>query len=326
MDLTAPMALRVAATLRLADLIAEGASDVDTLAVRAGCDPDALARTLRLLVVRGVFSEPETGRFALNELAELLRTEHPGGMRTWLDLDGFGGRMDLAFTELLHTVRTGEPAWESVFGRPFWQYLDVDPAMSESFDATMSSAPEYFADVFSDYDWASVRHVVDVGGGDGTLLGEVLAAYPEIRATLVDLPDTVARAERNLGERGVADRCAFAAQSFFEALPAGGDVYVLSSVLHDWGDADACRILANCAEAAGERGSVLIMEAHGTSGGDPISFAEMNLRMLVLCGGRERSIAEYGELAATAGLRVERTTVTRQDSAFIECARQGQPG
>jgi hypothetical protein len=323
LDLCTPMALRVAATLRLADLIADGASDVDTLATRADCAPDALGRMLRLLVARGVFTEPRPGVFGLNETAELLLSSHPEGMRTWLDLDGFGGRMDLAFTGLLHTVRTGEPAWESVFGRPFWEYLDAEPAVASSFDEAMSVAPEHFADVLTGHDWSSVRHVVDVGGGDGMLLGVLLRAHPDLRATLVDLPDTVGRAGRHLGEPGVAGRCSVAAQSFFDPLPTGGDVYVLRRVLHDWGDADATRILANCARAAGERGSVLIMEVHGSSGADPAPLAEMNLRMLVLCGGRERSVAEYGELAASAGLRVLGNTVTEQASVFIQCEPLG---
>ena len=136
MDLVTPMALRVAATLRLADFMpddgtGDGTGDgavLGDLAQRAGADPEALARMLRHLVQHGIFTEPRPGQFAANQPAALLRTGQPGAV--WLDLDGFGGRMDLAFTGLAHTVRTGEPAWEQVFGQPFWAYLDANPAIS----------------------------------------------------------------------------------------------------------------------------------------------------------------------------------------------------
>ena len=175
MDLVTPMALRVAATLRLADFMpddgtGEGAVLGD-LAERAGADPDALARMLRHLVQHGVFTEPRPGQFAANQTAALLRTGQPGAV--WLDLDGFGGRMDLAFTGLAHTVRTGEPAWRRFFGQPFWDYLDANPTISASFDVTMAVDAGNAA-VANGYDWTAVRHVADIGGGTGTLIAEVL--------------------------------------------------------------------------------------------------------------------------------------------------------
>lgn len=132
------MAVRVAATLRLADLMAGGAEHVDELAERSGADAGALGRMLRHLACRGVFAERSPGRFTINEVSDLPRSDHPSGMRRWFDLDGFGGRMDLAFTGLMHTVRTGQPAWEAVFGAPFWDYLAADREMAASFDATMA--------------------------------------------------------------------------------------------------------------------------------------------------------------------------------------------
>lgn len=318
MDLITPMALRVAATLRIADLVGDGAVDVTELAERSGTDADALARMLRHLVAHGVFAEPEPGRFAADERARLLRTDHPAGMHTWLDLDGFGGRMDLAFTELLHTVRTGRPAWETVFGKPFWQHLADDPRMGSSFDAAMATGPEYVADAAGGYDWRAASHVVDVGGGTGGLLAEVLRTNPHLSGTLVDLPDTVRRGRENLAAQGLADRCAFAGQSFFDPLPTGGDVYVLSGVVHDWPDDDAVAILRRCAEAAGDRGRVLVVEGHGTSGEDPEAFAEMNLRMLVLAGGRERGVDGHTALAEAAGLRVTEVRTTPLGHVLVE--------
>jgi 2,7-dihydroxy-5-methyl-1-naphthoate 7-O-methyltransferase len=320
MDLVTPMALRVAATLRLADFMpddgtGEGAVLAD-LAERAGADPEALARMLRHLVQHGVFTEPCPGQFAANQTAALLRTGHPGAV--WLDLDGFGGRMDLAFTGLAHTVRTGAPAWEQVFGQPFWAYLDANPAIGASFDATMA-VDAGNAPVADGYDWTTVRHVADIGGGTGTLIAEVLRHNPWLRGTLVDLPDTAARARQYLAGLRLDGRCEVVGRSFFEPLPVGADAYLLNRVIHDGDDAAASAILRRCREAAHRTGRVLMVESHGAAGGDPAAFAEMNLRMLVLTGGRERTIDDYSALAAGAGLRVTAVHDITERHVIIEC-------
>ena len=318
-DLVTPIAVRAAATLRVADMMANGPVPVDELARLSGSDPDALGRLLRHLVCHGVFVEPRTGEFGLNEVAALLRSDHPSGMQVSLDLNGFGGQMDLAFTGLLHTLRTGQPAWETVFGTPFWQFLAANPAMSASFDATMAAGPEYVADAARGYDWSGVDHVVDIGGGTGRLLGELLVLHPQMRATLVDLPDTVDRGREYLAGLGLDQRCTFVGQSFFEALPAGSDLYVLSNVLHDWADAKATAILRRCAEAAGDSGRVIVIED-----GDSAMVAEMDLRMLVLCGGRQHSVDDYTALASAAGLALANTHLTPLGQVIIEYTRRAR--
>jgi hypothetical protein len=320
MDLVTPMALRVAATLRLADFMpddgtGEGAVLGD-LAELAGADPEALARMLRHLVQHGVFTEPRPGQFAANQTAALLRAGQPGA--AWLDLDGFGGRMDLAFTGLAHTVRTREPAWEQVFGQPFWAYLDANPAIRASFDAVMAVDAGNAA-VADRYDWTTVRHVADIGGGTGTLIAEILRRNPRLRGTLADLPETAARARQHLAGLGLDGRCQVVGQSFFDPLPAGADAYLLNRVIHDWDDAAASAILRRCAEAAGSTGRVLVIESHGSADGDPAAFAEMNLRMLVLTGGRERTVDDYPALAASAGLRVTAVHDITERYVIIEC-------
>ncbi|MBF6496581.1 methyltransferase [Nocardia cyriacigeorgica] len=316
MDLVTPMAMRVAATLRIADFVAEGPLSVEELARRSDTDADALTRLLRHLVCHGVFTEPCPGTFGDNEIAALLRSDHPSRMRGYLDLDGFFGRMDLVFAGLLHTVHTGEPAWEEVFGAPFWEYLHTHPAMSAAFDEAMASGR--LAAEAGGYDWSSARHIVDVGGGTGTFLAHVLEAHPEASGTLVDLPETVERGRHYLAARGLDGRCAIAGQSFFDPLPTGGDVYVLCRVIHDWDDEQAAAILRRCADAAGPDGRVVIIEGYDSTG-DPASFAEMNLRMLLISGGRERSIEAYTALAATAGLAVAGVHPTPLGHLVIDC-------
>jgi hypothetical protein len=320
MDLVTPMALRVAATLRLADFMPDDGTGEGTalgdLAERAGAEPEALARMLRHLVQHGVFTEPRPGQFAANQTAALLRTGQPGAV--WLDLDGFGGRMDLAFTGLAHTVRTGQPAWEQVFGQPFWDWLDANPAISASFDATMAMDAGN-APVAGGYDWTAMRHVADIGGGTGTLIAEVLRRNPQLRGTLADLPETAARARQYLAGLGLGGRCQVIGQSFFDPLPAGADAYLLNRVIHDWDDTAATAILRRCAEAAGSTGRVLVIESHAAPGGDPAAFAEMNLRMLVLAGGRERTIDDYSALAAGAGLQVSAVHDITERHVIIEC-------
>lgn len=317
-DLVTPLAVRAAATLRLADFMVDGAMPVDELALQSGANPDAVGRVLRHLVNHGVFAEPTPGLFALNDKAALLRSDHPSGMRVGLDLEGFGGQMDLAFTGLLHTLRTGGPAWETVFGAPFWEYLSANPAMSASFDEAMTAGAEYVADDAAAYDWPEAGLAIDVGGGTGALLAAVLEARPRLRGVLVDLPDTAARGRDHLTGRGLHDRSEVVGQSFFDPLPPSGDVYVLNSVLHDWNDADAAAILRRCADAAGLDGRVVIIEEHNDDA-NRSNFAEMDLRMLVLCGGRERTLADYTALAAEAGLTVAGTRTTELGQLCIEC-------
>ncbi|MCX5044441.1 methyltransferase [Aldersonia sp. NBC_00410] len=318
-DSVTPMAVRVAATLRLADLIGSGTASVADLAESSGADPDALGRLLRHLVCHGVFDEPEPARYTVNGTAALLYSDHPSGMRFSLDLDEFGGRMDFALTGMLHTVRTGKPAWEKVFGAPFWADLAANPAVAASFDATMGAESEQVHDAAIGYAWPARAHVVDVGGGKGALLAEVLQANPEVRATLFDLPETTARAREFLAERGLDGRCTFAGGSFFDQLPTGGDIYVLRHVVHDWGDEEAGTILRRCAEAAGDHGRVIVIESHGTSGDDPGMFAEMDLRMLLISGGRERTVEDYRALASAAGLRVDDVHATRRGQVVLDC-------
>jgi 2,7-dihydroxy-5-methyl-1-naphthoate 7-O-methyltransferase len=313
-DLCTPWCIHVAATLRIADHIEAGVSDVADLAAAAGADRDSLYRVLRHLVGRGVFEEPERGRFALNETARGLLGESG---RIGFDLEGIGGRMAYAWGTMLSAVRTGKPAYHEAFGRGFWDDLDAHPNIAASFDALMGVAGHGTPDpgvLVDSSDWSSIRTVVDVGGGAGALLAEILRARPHVRGTLVDLPRPAARAVETFAAAGVADRVTVAPQSFFDPLPAGADLYILKSVLGDWPDREATAILRRCAEAARPAGLVVAFTKS-----TPGEEASPELLMMVLVGGRDRTFEEFRELAREAGLEV--TAAGRQASGrgIVEC-------
>lgn len=320
-----PMAIRVAATLRLADHLTAGHRTPATLAPLAGADPDALERLMRYLAARKVLRQDDSGGFELTELGEALRDDHPSGLRAGLDIEG-AGRAELAYTQLLHSIRTGEAAFPVQFGRTFWQDLADEPSRTEAFNRLMGGdVPARSRRLLTAYDWAALGHLVDVGGGDGSMLGTLLSAFPSLRGTLVDLPETAREAAKALAARGLGGRYDVVEGSFFDPLPTGSGAYLLSWILHDWADGPALAILRRCAEAAGPGGTVLIVEKTGQAGDTPRTG--LDLRMLAYFGGKERGLAELTALAAHAGLHlvavhpagamsiVELTTTPRQDAS-----------
>ncbi|QNP74797.1 methyltransferase [Streptomyces roseirectus] len=321
-DLVTPWAIRVAATLRLADRIAAGHTRLPGLARAAGADADALRRLLRVLTGRGVFAEPAPDTYALTPAAELLRDSGPFGLRAWFDLDGMGGRMDQAFGGLLHTVRTGEPAYPVMHGRSLWQDTLDDPGLARSYADLMAAHTTFAApEVIAAHPWPETGHVIDVGGGSASLLARLLTARPGLRGTLLDLPEAAEQGRRSLASAGLADRASVHPGSFFDPLPAGADLYLLTWVLHDWSDDEAVRILSRCAEAArAGAGRILIVENLVTEGRRADVAAAMDLRLLVLFGGRERTPGQLDEVIAQAGLRVTGRRVTGTGIHLVSCA------
>ncbi|MEU0743826.1 methyltransferase [Streptomyces sp. NPDC006134] len=302
--LATPMTIRVAATLRIADHLAKAPHTAPRLAEAVGADEDALGRVLRHLARKGVLERDGSGRYTLTELGEPLRSDHPAGLCAMLDVEGAVGRAELSFVHLLHSVRTGEAAFPQQFGRTFWEDLGEDAERAASFDTRMSAdlAAARRADIVSGYDWGTLDHVIDVGGGDGSLLIALLEAHPRLRGTVVDLPHAARQARTALAEAGLADRGDAVPGSFFEPLPAGASGYLLSSVVHDWADDEARAILRRCAQAARPGGRVFVVERIGADGESP--GTAMDLRMLAYYGGKERGVAELSALAGECGLAV----------------------
>jgi 2,7-dihydroxy-5-methyl-1-naphthoate 7-O-methyltransferase len=311
LDLATPWCLRVAATLRIPEHIAAGRAGIIDLAAAAGCDADALHAVLGHLVSQGVFTEESPGRFACNRAAEQL-----AGV-PFLDLDGFGGRMAHTWDTLLDYVRTGQPAYQRVFGLPFWEDLAAHPRIAAEFDALMGPAghgvPDF--DIELSDGWETVRTVVDVGGGTGAMLASLLRRHPHARGILVDLPGTVARAGEIIESFGIGDRMTVQGQSFFDPLPAGADLYLLKSVLNDWPDEPTVAILRRCAEAAAAtRAAIAVL------GGVSADEAPRSLGIdMLVAGGKTSTLTQFTELARRAGLDVAAARTQSSGRFVVEC-------
>lgn len=304
-DVFTPIAVRVAATLRIADHIEAGARTRAGLARATSADESALGRLMRFLACRDVFTEDEPGVYGLSDTSRLLLDNHPSRMRHWLDLEGASGRIDLAACGgLLHAVRTGAPGYDAVFGTPFWDDLAAHPELAESFNDQMAAVQGRLApEVARAHPWHEARRIADIGGGTGTLLEAVLRQAPDAHGVLVDLPGTVEGGTGRFAAAGLAGRTEVVAGSFFDPLPAGADVCLLSQILHDWDDKESVAILARCAEALAPGGRVAVVERVVAEDSGKRLNTEYDLRMLVFNKGRERTLEEFTALAAEAGLR-----------------------
>lgn len=319
-DVFTPLTLRVVATLGVADALRAGPLPIAELAERCGAQPELLARLLRFLCCRGVFEEVQPDVFAVNEPAGVLYDDHPMRLRGWLDIDGAVGRGELAVSHLLDTVRTGCSAYARTFGRTLWDDLAVNPPLSRSFDELMELKSDWSAPpIVAAHTWDDVTHVVDIGGGTGRLIREILSAHEHIRATLVELPGPAGAAARSLHDHGMADRCTVISGSFFDSLPAAGDLYVLSDILNALNDSEVALLMRRCAQAAQPAGRVLLVELIDTGDTDRRVFTEMDLRVLACAGGLMRTLDQIRNLTHSAGLKIINTRPTPIGYTLIEC-------
>lgn len=305
-DLLTPSAVRAAATLGLADRLADHPSTPHEVAERDGLQAAVLEPLMRFLVELGLLQVDTAGRFSPTPVGAVLRSGHPSGLREALRSDGLVGRVEHGMVNLVHSVRTGEPAHEATFGRSYWDIVNHDQEFDTALREQDQGAPDpsrplgWDAELLVDeYDWSGVRDVVDVGGHTGAVLGALLQRHPHLHGTLLDLRNTAEQGRRNLRAAGLADRSDVHVGSFFDELPGGADVYLLSAVLADWSDEDALRILRRCAQAAGPQGRVLLAEV-----AMPESTPSGELYLRVIMPSPRRSVADLESLAARAGLQV----------------------
>jgi SAM-dependent methyltransferase len=314
-------ALYVAAHLGIADLLAEGPRTHQTLAAETATHAPSLRRVLRLLASAGVFAERADGSFELTPVGSALRSG-PGSFRATARLFGSPAIWQ-SWGDLLTTVRTGEPAFRRLFKVDSFEYFAAHPEEAAVFDEAMGSFTVMIAGaVAAAYDFSAMRAVIDVGGGNGSLLTGILRANPRLRGTVFDLPRLAEGAARQIAAARLADRCRFVSGDFFEAIPDGFDAYLLKHVIHDWDDASAIRILENCRRAMGPEGKLLIVEGvyppRIDHSAESRGAAANDVNMLVCTGGRQRSEAEFRELYAAAGFHLTRIVPTTVASCVIE--------
>ncbi|MCG7526709.1 methyltransferase [Streptomyces sp. OfavH-34-F] len=320
LDLLGPYAVRAAASLKLADLIAAGHTAADDLAREAGTAPGATARLLRYLAARGVFRESAPGHFVLTPAAELLRSDNPKGLHEHLDATGTSGRMERAYPHLIDAVRSGSPVYGNTGGDApdFYADVDGDSERAAAFAEAMGRQTADTAAALADaYDFGAFGTVVDVGGGNGTLLRTLLSRHPGLKGTALDLPGTADVARGLLAEAGLGDRGTAVGGSYFDPLPAA-DVYILSSILLDLENDDALRVLRNCASAGTPGSRVVCVEWLAGGEGPPYARTHVDLHELVLTGGRLRDRKELDELAEEAGLTAGLSTLLPTGHLVLE--------
>lgn len=311
-------AIHVAARLCFADLLADGPLDASILAQRTGAHPDAVFRLLRALAAVGVFSQQDGSRFGLTSLGEMLRSNVPGSLYDYVMMLGSAESWQ-AWQHMEHAVMTGTPAFDHAFGMPIFEYFAKNPALGRTFDKAMRSrsAADHDA-VIAAYDFSRAGHIVDVGGGEGTFLAAVLKSAPRAKGTLFERPQAAAAARAVVAASEAAGRVDIVAGDFFSAVPAGADLYLIKQVVHDWNDEQAVSILANCRKAMSATSRLLILEMLIGAEDTPVFANMLDLMMLVSTGGRERTLAEYRQLASKAGLEVRRVVPTSVPLGIIE--------
>ncbi len=307
-------ALRAVAELGIADLLASGEQTADELAKASGVNADALYRTLRLLASEGVFREISLRRFAQTELSATLRSDLPESPRDFVRM--INSEPYQAFEDLLHPIKTGGTAFEHVFGAPRFDWLDAHPEKTALFQRAMIALSQGANEAVAEaYDFTPFKRVIDVGGGLGQLLSAILARNPHLVGVLFDRLANVEAAKSGLG--GPLPRTEFVAGSFFEAVPKGGDVYILKRVIHDWDDDRAANILRNCRAAMPPSGRVLVAERITGEGNDPDLNKYLDIVMLAVTGGVERTEQQFAQLLARSGLRLERVVPTRAGMSVL---------
>lgn len=247
----------IAAKLRIADHLAAGPVHYEDLAQKTDTHALSLYRALRALASVGIFAETNAGQFALTPMAGLLQSNAPNSMRALAEM--YGSEQYRAWGDLLHSVRTGKPAFDRQFGMDVFEYFSQNAEAGAVFNEAMTNwTAQASAAVAATYDFSKVGSIVDVGGNQGTLIATILRLYPAARGVLFDRPHVVKTAQNELAKAGVDDRCTILGGDFFTSVPSGGDAYMLSYVLHDWDDERCVAILAQCRKAITARGALLV--------------------------------------------------------------------
>lgn len=310
-------AVSVAARLGIADLIVESPKNADELAIATKTHGPSLRRLLRFLAGHKIFEEDANGRYRNTPASNVLRSDHPGSVRAVAIMQGapFIWR---PWGELYEVIVTGEPSFDRIYGDSFFSHLASDAGDNATFDAAMTvGALGGLTVIPRAYDFSRFERIVDVGGGQGALLDGILRENPRLRGVLVDLPAVVAGAS-GLSTGPARDRCEIVAADFFVSLPRGADAYLIKSVLHNWSDEYAVKILKNCRQAIRPDGTLLVVERILKPPNEPDDSAFMDLNMMLVHGGRERTETDFGALLHDAGFSMTRVIAIPAAWSIIE--------
>ena len=309
------------ANLRIPDVLAQGPKTAEEVATAIGADASAVFRLMRGVASVGVLRAEADGRFALTPVGELLRSDVPGSMRSLLVAELAPGHW-LPWGDLEAAVRTGKPSAPRALGMSVWEYYQKHAEEGFHFAEAMTGLSSLALEaVLGAYSFAGARKVVDVGGSHGAFLAAVLKREPNARGVLFDRPDVIEGAGATLAGAGVGARVERVGGSFFESVPAGGDVYLLKHILHDWNDDECVTILGHVREAAAPGARIVVVEMLVTDGGPPSPAPLLDLNMLVMLTGKERTARQFADLFAKAGLTPAGVTPTHSPFAVIEARR-----
>jgi hypothetical protein len=316
--------LNVVARLDVADRLAQAPKSAEQLAEELGLHAPSLYRVLRLLCAYGVFREGRDGKFSLTPVGRRLRSDVPDSARAMLVYNGQPWQTE-PYAQIEYTLRTGKPAFDRIFGAPFFDYAAGRPDVAKIFDEAMTSvASLHVAAVSGAYDFRGIGVLADIGGGNGIFLSHLLAEHPQLRGILFDLPHVGAAAAEALARAGVADRSSIEAGSFFDRVPSGADAYVLSHILHDWDDARCREILRVCHRTMRADARLLVVDV--VLGRADNRFAQgklADIQMLLVLSGRERTELEFRELLESEGFSIRRIIPTSAPESIIEAVPRG---
>ncbi len=310
--------VRVAAQLKLADYLADGPHTAEELAAATEAHAPSLYRFLRTAASMGLFTEDANHRFSLTPLSEPLQSYVPGSVRTSVLLIA-GDIFSRSLNSLLYSVQTGKKAFDKEFGSPIFDWLGSHPQEASMFSDLMIGfhGPETPA-VAAAYDFSGFSTIADIGGATGNMITTILAKTPGSKGFIFDLPHNANAAAELIQSRGMTDRITFQAGSFFESIPAGGDIYLMSHIIHDWSEEQCLTILGNCRRAMGPNGKLLIIEMVIPPGNDPHTGKMTDMVMLTVPGGQERTEQEYRTLLDKAGFKLTRVVPTDSAVSIVE--------
>lgn len=306
------------AKLGIPDLLQSGPKTIAELASATKMHAPSLFRVLRALVSVGVLNSADGGRFAQTPLSETLVTDVPGSLR-WFAVSELGQEHYPAWGNLMHSLKTGDIAFDNFFGVDVWQYFQQNPEDAAIFNNSMSNMTAATNEaITSVYDFSGFETLVDVGGGHGGLITEILKSNPKLKGVLFDAEEVIQGARPKLEAAGLADRCKTVGGDFFKSVPAGGDAYIMKWIIHDWNDEKAITILRNCRNQMSQNDKLIVVDCVVPETDEPDFSKFIDLNMLVMTGGKERTAKEFDQLLGAAGFKLLRVIPTDLPTAIVE--------